>query len=110
MATHRLYYDDSFLQNFTARVLSCVPAEPFPTSSGTKPAWEVLLDRTALYPSSGGQPNDLGRLGEVHILDFRDHGEEITHIVDRELSPGSVDGCVDWGRRFDHMQQQTGQE
>jgi alanyl-tRNA synthetase len=109
MATHRLYYDDSFLQNFTARVLSCVPAEPFPTPSGTKPAWEVLLDRTALYPSSGGQPNDLGRLGEAHILDVRDHGEEITHIVDQEFSPGSVDGCVDWGRRFDHMQQHTGQ-
>jgi alanyl-tRNA synthetase len=109
MATHRLYYDDSYLQNFRARVLTCMPAEPFATASGTKPTWEVLLDRTAFYPSSGGQPNDLGRLGETRVLDVRDDGDEIAHIVDQELAPGDVDGCVDWGRRFDHMQQHTGQ-
>jgi len=109
MATHRLYYDDSFLRNFTARVLSCLPVEPVSTESGTKPAWEVLLDRTAFYPASGGQPHDLGRLGEAVILNVRDEGEEIAHIVDRELFPGVVDGCLDWARRFDHMQQHTGQ-
>src|SRR5271170_1395955 len=109
MATHRLYYDDCFLQNFTARVVSCLPAEPFPTPSGTRPAWEVLLDRTALYPNSGGQPHDLGKLGEGQILDVRDDGDEIAHIVDREISGGTIDGCVDWPRRFDHMQQHTGQ-
>jgi alanyl-tRNA synthetase len=109
MATHRLYYDDSFLRNFTARVLSCLPVEPVSTESGTKPAWEVLLDRTAFYPASGGQPHDLGRLGEAVILNVRDEGEEIAHIVDRELIPGVVDGCLDWARRFDHMQQHTGQ-
>ena len=109
MATHRLYYDDCFLQNFTARVVSCLPAEPFPTPSGTRPAWEVLLDRTALYPNSGGQPHDLGKLGEGQILDVRDAGDEIAHIVDREISGGTIDGCIDWPRRFDHMQQHTGQ-
>jgi len=109
MATHRLYYDDCFLQNFTARVVSCLPAEPFPTPSGTRPAWEVLLDRTALYPNSGGQPHDLGKLGEGQILDVRDDGDEIAHIVDREISGGTIDGCIDWPRRFDHMQQHTGQ-
>jgi alanyl-tRNA synthetase len=109
MSTHRLYYDDSFLQNFTARVITCASAEPFPTASGTRPAWEVILDRTALYPSSGGQPHDLGKLGEAQILDVRDDGEEIVHIVDREVPTGNVDGCVDWPRRFDHMQQHTGQ-
>ncbi len=109
MATHRLYYDDSFLGNFSARVLACSPAEPFLTESGTKTAWEVLLDGTAFYPTSGGQPNDLGRLGEASILDVRDDGEEVIHIVDQELELGAVDGCVDWGRRFDHMQQHTGQ-
>jgi alanyl-tRNA synthetase len=109
MTTHRLYHDDSFLQNFTARVLSCLPVEPFSDASGTKHAWEVLLDRTAFYPSSGGQPNDLGKLGEAHILDVRDEGDDIAHIVDQELATGSVDGCVDWPRRFDHMQQHTGQ-
>jgi alanyl-tRNA synthetase len=109
MATHRLYYDDSFLRNFTARVLACSPAEPMSTQFGPKPSWHVLLDRSAFYPTSGGQPNDLGKLGEAQVLDVRDEGEEIAHIVDLELSPGPVDGCVDWGRRFDHMQQHTGQ-
>ncbi|HTQ95973.1 MAG TPA: alanyl-tRNA editing protein [Candidatus Acidoferrum sp.] len=109
MTTHRLYYDDSFLQNFNARVLTCVPAEPFPTSAGVKPSWEVLLDQTAFYPTSGGQPNDLGKLGEAQVFDVRDSGDEILHIVDRDLRAGSIDGCVDWPRRFDHMQQHTGQ-
>jgi alanyl-tRNA synthetase len=109
MATRRLYYDDSYLQNFEARVVNCVPAEPVSTASGPQPAWEVLLDRSAFYPTSGGQPNDMGKLGEAHVLDVRDEGEEIAHIVDRELALGPVDGCVEWGRRFDHMQQHTGQ-
>jgi alanyl-tRNA synthetase len=109
MATHRLYYDDSFLQNFSARVLSCIPTEPVSTSSGLKPGWEVLLDQTALYPSSGGQPNDLGRLGAAQVLDVRDDGEDVVHIVDQELFPGAVEGCIVWPRRFDHMQQHTGQ-
>ncbi len=60
MATHRLYYDDSYMQNFEAQVRGCVPAEPVATDSGVRPAWEVLLDQTAFYPTSGGQPNDLG--------------------------------------------------
>ena len=109
MATHRLYYDDSYMQNFEAQVRGCVPAEPVASDSGTRPAWEVLLDQTAFYPSSGGQPNDLGKLDEANILDVREDGEEILHIVDRELEPGPVQGCVLWARRFDHMQQHTGQ-
>jgi alanyl-tRNA synthetase len=109
MATHRLYYDDSYLQNFEARVLSCSPAEPVQGASGTQAAWEVLLDQTAFYPSSGGQPNDLGLLDEAVILDVRDERDDVVHIIDRELPPGSVKGCVNWPRRFDHMQQHTGQ-
>jgi alanyl-tRNA synthetase len=109
MATRRLYYDDSFLQNFSARVLSCAPAEPFPSPFGTRPAWEVVLDRSAFYPSSGGQPNDLGKLGEARVLDVRDDGEEIAHIVDQEIASDTVEGCIHWPRRFDHMQQHTGQ-
>ncbi len=109
MATHRLYYDDSYMQNFEARVVSCLPAEPVQGSAGTQAAWEVLLDRTAFYPTSGGQPNDLGLLGEAAVLDVRDEGEDVVHIVDRELEAGQVKGCVNWPRRFDHMQQHTGQ-
>src|SRR5208282_1912682 len=100
---------DSYMQNFSARVIACMPVEPVAAGSGLQPAWEVVLDRTAFYPTSGGQPNDVGRLGEARVLDVRDAGDEIAHIVDRELPLGTVDGCVDWARRFDHMQQHTGQ-
>jgi alanyl-tRNA synthetase len=109
MSTHRLYYDDAYLQNFEARVLSCSIAEPVQGASGMQPAWEVLLDQTAFYPSSGGQPNDLGLLGEAAVLDVRDEEEGIVHIVDREVGEGGIKGCVNWPRRFDHMQQHTGQ-
>ena len=104
MTTRRLYYDDSFQREFDARVLSCEPEPPGPT-----PNWGVVLDSTAFYPTSGGQPNDLGRLDEAHVLDVRDDGDDILHIIDRELPLGAVHGCIDWGRRFDHMQQHTGQ-
>lgn len=109
MATHRLYYDDSYLQSFEARVLQCVPGAPVSSTSGTVPAWEVVLNQSAFYPTSGGQPNDLGTLEKARVLDVRDDGEEIVHIVDQELSAGSVCGSIDWARRFDHMQQHTGQ-
>ena len=109
MTTHRLYYENAYLQNFEARVLSCSPAEPVEGASGMQPAWEVLLDQTAFYPSSGGQPNDLGLLGEAAVLDVRDEADEIVHIVDREVELGGAKGCVNWPRRFDHMQQHTGQ-
>jgi len=109
MTTRRLYYDDAYLQNFEARVVSCSPAEPVRGPSGVQPAWEVLLDQTAFYPTSGGQPNDLGLLGEAAVLDVRDDEDGIVHIVDREVEKGEVKGCVNWPRRFDHMQQHTGQ-
>jgi alanyl-tRNA synthetase len=69
----------------------------------------VVLDCTALYPTSGGQPHDLGKLDDAVVLDVRDDGEDVVHVVDRELPLGSVSGCVDWARRLDHMQQHTGQ-
>jgi len=104
METRRLYYDDSYQRDFSAQVLSCEPE-----AHGTTPAWAVVLDCTALYPTSGGQPNDLGKLGDANVLDVRDEGEDIVHVVDRELPLASVQGCLDWARRFDHMQQHTGQ-
>ncbi len=104
MATRRLYYDDSYQRDFSAEVLSCEPE-----LHGSTPAWGVVLDCTALYPTSGGQPHDLGKLGDANVLDARDDGEDVVHVVDRQLPLGSVAGCVDWARRFDHMQQHTGQ-
>ena len=109
MATHRIYYDDSYVQNFEARVLSCLPGAPVQGSAGVQPAWEVLLDQSAFYPTSGGQPNDLGLLGEAVVLDVRDDEGEVVHIIDREVNVGAISGCVNWPRRFDHMQQHTGQ-
>src|SRR6516164_3787484 len=109
MSTHRLYYDDAYLQDFDATVLSCEPSSSSFSESGPIATWEVLLDRTAFYPSSGGQPNDLGTLGEAGLLDIRDVNDDVLHIVDREIARGPVRGVVDWLRRFDHMQQHTGQ-
>jgi alanyl-tRNA synthetase len=107
MGTHRLYYDDSYMQNFDARVVECVPAAPVIGSAG---AWEVVLNESAFYPTSGGQPHDLGKMDEARVLEVRDEGEDIVHIVDQEFRVGGdVHGCVDWARRFDHMQQHTGQ-
>src|ERR1700693_725980 len=104
MATHRRYYDDSFEREVEATVVSCEP-----TVHEAAPAWEVVLDSSGFYPTSGGQPHDVGRLGEANVLDVRDEEEEIVHIVDRELEPGAVKCCIDWGRRLDLMQQHTGQ-
>src|SRR5271157_241875 len=109
MATHRIYYDNAYEQEFSARILSCESLPPDVSAGRVHQAWAVVLDRTALYPASGGQPHDLGKLGDSNVLEVRDEGEDIVHIVDRELPGGSVAGCVDWNRRFDHMQQHTGQ-
>jgi len=99
--TERLYYHDSFLREFTAQVLRC---EPVP------PQYLVVLDRTAFYPTSGGQPHDTGTLGEAQVLDVVEMDDgTIAHFTDRALAPGPVNGTIDWPRRFDHMQQHTGQ-
>jgi alanyl-tRNA synthetase len=98
--TERLYYTDSFLTRFKARVLSCVP-------SGER--YAVRLDRTAFYPTSGGQPHDTGRLGAARVLEVIEDGDDIVHLTDRPVEPGPIEGEIDWSRRFDHMQQHTGQ-
>ncbi len=100
--TERLYYADSCLTEFDAIVLAAARHDG---------RWVVVLDRTAFYPASGGQPFDTGTLGDAHVLEVQEHEDgSIRHLVDRELSVGrSVHGVVDWGRRFDHMQQHTGQ-
>ena len=104
MGTKRIYYDDAFSREFLAEVLTC---EEHSESSGKR--WRVLLDRTGFYPTSGGQPDDRGRIGEAEVLEVVDEGEEIAHFVDRPMSLGPVKAEIDWARRFDHMQQHTGQ-
>jgi alanyl-tRNA synthetase len=110
MATRRLYYDDSFIENFEAELLSCELALPSPAAPAPAPSWEAVLDRTAFYPTSGGQPHDTGKLGDANVLEVREEADgEIVHIVDKPLESGEIKGCVNWPRRFDHMQQHTGQ-
>ncbi|MFY9530356.1 MAG: DHHA1 domain-containing protein [Candidatus Acidiferrales bacterium] len=99
--TERLYYTDAFLKEFDAQVVACEPA-------GER--WHAVLDRTAFYPTSGGQPNDLGRLADVSVLDvLEDENGEVLHVTDKPLARGPVRGSIDWSRRFDQMQQHTGQ-
>ena len=99
--TERLYYGDSFLREFDAEVLSC-------EREGAR--WRVTLDRTAFYPTSGGQPHDTGTLGGAKVLEVADTEDgKIVHYTSAELPAGPVTGRIDWSRRFDHMQQHTGQ-
>jgi len=109
VATRRLYYDDAFESEFTARVITCDPALMTSPPEVKAPAWEVLLDRTAFYPTSGGQPHDVGKLGDANVMDVREAEDEIIHIVDQPVETGEAKCCIDWPRRFDHMQQHTGQ-
>ncbi|MBI3405836.1 MAG: alanyl-tRNA editing protein, partial [Acidobacteria bacterium] len=101
--TERLYYDDSYLYEFDALVLEC-------TRAPEENRWQVTLNRTAFYPTSGGQPFDTGRLGPASVVDVTDLEEKgIVHLVDSAVEAGPVRGKVNWQRRFDHMQQHTGQ-
>jgi alanyl-tRNA synthetase len=101
MGTQRLYYNDAFLREFGAQVIACEPA-------GER--WHVRLDRTAFYPTSGGQPFDTGRLNDVAVVDVSDeHGDEIVHVTQQPVAIGTARGVIDWARRFDHMQQHTAQ-
>jgi alanyl-tRNA synthetase len=109
VTTRRLYYDDAYEKEFEARVIYCEVLPPDLSAGITGTVWGLILDRTAFYPTSGGQPNDLGKIGDANVLDVRDEGDEILHLVDRRPADPDVMGCIHWPRRFDHMQQHTGQ-
>ncbi len=98
--TERLYYADCYLREFEARVLRVEQAPR---------GYRVYLDRTAFYPESGGQPSDRGTLAGGELLDVVDQEEEIAHLVAQAPAGETVMGTIDWTRRFDHMQQHTGQ-
>jgi len=95
--TERLYYDNAYLTAFDATVLDCREKDG---------GFEVLLDRSAFYPTSGGQPYDTGTLGAARVTDVNVANGEVWHTVDQPLTVGeTVHGEIDWARRFDHMQQ-----
>jgi alanyl-tRNA synthetase len=109
MSTARIYYDDAFAREFSAQVLRCEPFTPGEESSSPGEKWSVKLDRTAFYPTSGGQPHDVGTLGDANVVNVLDEEEEIIHVVDRAVASGAIEGRIEWARRFDHMQQHSGQ-
>jgi alanyl-tRNA synthetase len=96
--TERLYYHDATLLSFDASVVA---------HAGD--AHRVVLDRTAFYPTSGGQPHDTGMLGGARVTDVIDAAAGIVHVLDTPLPLGTVHGEVDAARRRDHMQQHTAQ-
>jgi alanyl-tRNA synthetase len=101
--TKRLYYKDSYLKEFKAKVLKKIKIDNQPA---------VVLDETAFYPTSGGQPYDKGVIQDVPVVEVVEEGDEIIHILKEELKEkinSEVVGKIDWERRFDHMQQHSGQ-
>ncbi|HVJ07096.1 MAG TPA: alanine--tRNA ligase-related protein [Acidisarcina sp.] len=112
----RLYYTDSFLSRFPARVTDVREV----SRTAGQSLWQLALDRTAFYPTSGGQPNDTGTLLaasrsgatlEVPVLDVQeDESGEVWHFTEKPLASGTqVEAVIDWPRRLDHMQQHSGQ-
>ena len=101
MVTERLYYTDPYLTSFEAAVVADRDLD------GRR---GVILDRTAFYPSSGGQPFDTGTLGASRVVDVIETEDgDVLHLIDGDRPHGRVTGRIDWARRFEHMQQHTGQ-
>ena len=101
METRKLYYEDCHLQIFTAKVMDCTQTEK---------GFLITLDATAFYPEGGGQAADTGLLGDARVLDVREVGENVVHLCDKPLAAGEqVTGTIDYARRFDRMQQHTGE-
>jgi len=97
--TRKLYYEDPELRRFTAEVVRC---------TRTEKGYAVVLDATAFYPEGGGQACDLGTLNGVAVLDVQEQGEDVVHLC-AEAVEGAVEGVLDYERRFDLMQQHTGE-
>lgn len=97
----KLYEENSFLTRFSAVVESCTQG---------KKGWDIVLDQTAFYPEGGGQPYDIGVLGGVKVLEVHDRAGQVVHTCDAPLEVGSsVEGEIDWARRFDLMQHHSGE-
>ena len=98
--TKRLYLEDPYRLEFEARVVEKGLREQ-------KPA--LILDQTCFYPESGGQPYDQGWIDGKRVIKVFEEEERIIHVLDRDIDAESISGKIDWQRRFDHMQQHTGQ-
>ena len=101
MQTRALYYEDGYLSRFTSRVVTCEPQGD---------AWAVTLEATAFYPEGGGQAGDTGSLNGIRVRDTQEQGDRVVHLCEGPLEPGTqVEGIIDFDRRFDLMQQHTGE-
>src|SRR5437762_3291965 len=101
MKTERLYYNDPYLFEFDARVIETIDAAG---------GFGVILDRTAFYPTSGGQPHDLGLIAGSRVLNvYEDESGAVVHVIAGPVAQGEVHGSIDIGRRRDHIQQHSGQ-
>lgn len=101
MITQRLFYEDSMIKNFQARVLEC---------REEKKGYAIRLDKTAFYPEGGGQPYDIGTLNQIKVVNVQEKEDEIWHYTKEPLKVGTVvEGNIDWDRRLDLMQQHSGE-
>ncbi len=97
----KLYYETPYVKSFMCTVLSCVQG---------KRGYETILSQTGFYPEGGGQPADTGVLGGVRVLDVQEREGQIVHYLEQPVEVGSIaEGIIDWDRRFDYMQQHTGE-
>lgn len=99
--TEKLYYEDSHIFEFTARVEAC---------REVKGGYEIRLDRTAFFPGGGGQEPDSGMIGEARVVRAREEGDEILHLCDRAIAPGTQVQCaLDREQRLRRMQNHSGE-
>jgi alanyl-tRNA synthetase len=98
--TKRLYFEDAYQKEFEAAVVARLDYKGRPA---------LVLDQTCFYPESGGQPADRGTIDGANIIQVIEDGEKIIHVLDKDLAALRIRGAIDWGRRFDHMQQHSGQ-
>ena len=99
--TRRLYYEDVYKKEFTATVVEC---------REQKKGYAIILDESAFYPEGGGQPSDVGTLGDAKVTEVHEKDGELLHYTDKTLEVGAkVEGKIDWARRFDLMQQHSGE-
>lgn len=98
--TKRLYFEDAYQKEFEATVIDKFLFEGKPC---------VVLDQTCFYPESGGQPSDRGLLGGTTVVHVFEEGAKIAHVLEKDIAADRVRGAIDWPRRFDHMQQHSGQ-
>lgn len=97
--TQKLYYENQYIKEFSATVVSCAEG---------KRGYEVILDKTAFFPEGGGQPGDTGYIGASEVIDTVERGEDVVHICRGEVS-GEVECKLDFEKRFANMQQHTGE-